>query len=87
MIVKSCPFCGGKPYIEESQRGYIDGKSTKVCFVRCKWCNARSPRVNLLDYGRTSYSAEAIKDVVEAWNKRATETREYNLGERDSYAG
>ena len=75
MIVKSCPFCGGKPYIEESQRGFVGGKSTHVCFVRCRDCNARSERVNIEDYGHTSRSSEAIERVVAAWNARV-----YNSG-------
>lgn len=87
MKIKACPFCGGKPYIEESQRGFINGQSTKVCFIRCKWCNARSPRVDLADYGCTSYSSEAIKDVVEAWNKRAETIKEYDIIERGRERG
>lgn len=71
MIVKTCPFCGGMPYIEEHSRGYVNGQSTRVCYVRCKECNARSPRVDLKDYGVTSHSPKAIQDVVDAWNKRA----------------
>ena len=70
MIVKSCPFCGGRPYIEESQRGFVGGKSTHVCYVRCRNCNARSQRLNIEDFGHTSRSAEAIEKVVAAWNVR-----------------
>ena len=82
MIVKACPFCGGKPYIEESSRGFINGESTRVCFVRCKICNARSERVNLKDYGCSSYSSQAIADVVASWNKRAGDVREFDLPEK-----
>lgn len=70
MKVKTCPFCGGKPYLESSQRGYVDGESTKVCYVRCRKCNARSPRLNIKDFGHTSRSVEAIEKVVEMWNSR-----------------
>ena len=70
MILKSCPFCGGKPYIEESQRGFVQGKSTKVCYVRCKDCNARSQRLDIQDFGHTSRSSEAIEKIVAAWNVR-----------------
>lgn len=83
MIVKACPFCGGKPYIEESQRGFVNGESTKVCFVRCKWCNARSNRVDLKDYGCSSYSHDAIMDVIEAWNKRIIKPKEYDIPVRN----
>ena len=82
MMIKSCPFCGGKPYIEESQRGFMGGKSTKVCFVRCKQCNARSNKVDLANYNCKSRSAQAIRDVVEQWNKRTTETKEFDIIER-----
>ncbi len=79
MIVKACPFCGGKPYLEESQRGFVDGKSTKVCYVRCKNCNARSSRVNLADYHCSSYSADAIAKVIESWNKRVESVQEFEI--------
>lgn len=70
MKIKSCPFCGGKPYLERSQRGFVNGVSTRVCFVRCKKCNARSPRLDLHDYGHTSHSLQALEDVIEMWNTR-----------------
>lgn len=69
--LKPCPFCGGKAYLEKKFRAFIDGESARVAFVRCKQCNARSGRVKLSDYGRTSSSGEANKKVVDAWNRRA----------------
>ena len=77
ITLKSCPFCGGKPFIEDSQRGFIDGKITKVCFIRCSVCNARSERVNVKDYGKSSRSIEAINHVAESWNKRDRFVTEY----------
>ena len=68
--IKKCPFCGGRPVIESSHRAFIDGKTTKVAFVRCSKCNARSGRVNLSDFNRTSYSTDANEKVVQAWNQR-----------------
>lgn len=68
--IKECPFCGGKPYLEKSHRAFIDGKSTKVAFVRCTKCNARSGRVKISDFGHSSKSQEAENQVIEAWNKR-----------------
>ena len=79
MIVKSCPFCGGRPRLETHQRGFVNGVSTKVCYVYCSFCNARSMRVDLAAYGRRNRSADAIRDVVDAWNDRAEGTKEYNL--------
>ena len=75
MQVKTCPFCGGRPYIERSQRGFINGESTKVCFVRCQKCNARSERINVKDYGHTSKSLDAVEKVVESWNRRSDSTK------------
>lgn len=71
--LKPCPFCGGKAYLEDNHRAFIKSETTKVAFVRCTVCNARSGRVELSDYGKTSHSGEANKKVIEAWNRRATE--------------
>ena len=70
MILKSCPFCGGRPYLEDSHRSFVNGKSTKVAFIRCKECNARSQRIDISDYGCTSRSFQANQLVADAWNKR-----------------
>lgn len=82
MIVKACPFCGGRPYIEAGQRGFVGGVSAKVCYVRCLECGARSPRVDLADYGCTSRSSKAVDDVLEMWNRRAENVVEYELKRR-----
>lgn len=66
----NCPYCGGEPMLERSFRAFVDGKSTKVAFVRCTNCNARSGRVNLSDYGHTSNSNEAENKAIELWNRR-----------------
>ena len=79
MKVKACPFCGGKPFVELGSRAFIEGRTEKVCFVRCKWCNARSSRVRLSDYGVTSQSKDAFNDVIEMWNKRAENIKEYEI--------
>lgn len=68
--LKPCPFCGGKAYIESSHRAFINAKSTKVAFIRCRECNARSGRFELSDYGCTSHSSEACNKAIEAWNRR-----------------
>jgi len=74
LSLKTCPFCGGRPYLEQAQRGFVNGKSTHVCFIRCSACNARSPRLDLSDFGRTSNCAEAVRLASESWNKRAENT-------------
>lgn len=68
--LKPCPFCGGKPYFETNHRAFINAKTTNVAFVRCKSCNARTERIPLEKYGKTSHSFEAELDAIEAWNKR-----------------
>ena len=68
--LKPCPFCGVKPYLEKSHRAFVDRKSTKVTFVRCTQCNARSGRIKISDYGFTSHCLEAEEEAVKNWNKR-----------------
>ena len=69
--LKPCPFCGGKPYLETSHREFIQAKTTRVAFVRCTECNARTQRFELQSFGCTSSSKEANKKAIEAWNRRA----------------
>ena len=73
IFLKPCPFCGGKPYLEENHRAFIDGQTTRVSFVRCRVCNARSARIPLSKYGKTSHSNQANAEVAELWNKRVKE--------------
>ncbi len=68
--LKNCPFCGGESILEYNHRAFINGQTTKVSFVRCKVCNARSGRFKLTDFGCTSHSKEANEKAVDAWNKR-----------------
>ena len=71
MELKVCPFCGGKGYLETNQRNFIYGKPCRVAYVRCTQCCARSGKVPLAKYGKTSHSIEAVKDAVNSWNKRS----------------
>lgn len=68
--IKLCPFCGGVPKLERSSRAFIGGESTRVAYIWCTNCNARSPRVPLSKYGKTSASVEAEVEAVNAWNRR-----------------
>lgn len=68
--IKFCPFCGGKPYLEQNSRNFVNGESTRVAYVRCTECHARSERFRLTDFGHTSHSTEAETKAVEAWNRR-----------------
>ena len=68
--LKPCPFCGGRPFMESAARAYIDGKSTKVAFVRCQKCNARGGRVDISDFGKSSRSIDAEREAAANWNRR-----------------
>lgn len=70
MKIKNCPFCGGKPYLERSHRAFIKAQTTRVAFVKCTECNARSGRVELSKYGNTSHSAKAEEEAIKLWNNR-----------------
>ena len=58
--LKLCPHCGGEAYLERRHRSFIDGQTTRVAFVRCTVCNARSGRYKLEDYGSPNHSTEEI---------------------------
>lgn len=66
MNLKTCPFCGGKPFIEEKSRGFVNGEPTHVTYIRCSVCNARSPRFDLKD----CENYVAVQKAADAWNKR-----------------
>ena len=68
--LKPCPFCGGKPYLEQSSRAFVNGEPGRVAFVRCTNCEARTGKVPLMKYGKTSNSIEANDEAVELWNRR-----------------
>ena len=70
--LKPCPFCGGKPRLEEKYRSFIAGKSERVAVVICQNCGARASRIRHTDYGKTSHSVEAVEEAVRIWNNRPT---------------
>lgn len=65
--IKPCPFCGStnvhartvQPIYYAKQRGYS---------VICLDCFARGTFVPNEKYGKTSHSAEAKREAIEAWN-------------------
>ena len=71
--LKPCPFCGGEAFIEEGHRAFIRGKSTRVNYIRCRRCNARTNRYEIRKFGKTSHSTEALKLAKEAWNRRVSD--------------
>ena len=69
-ILKPCPFCGGEAYLEKSHRAFINSKTTRVAFVRCKKCEARTGRVELSKFNCASHSTNANEEVIRMWNTR-----------------
>ena len=63
--LKACPFCGGRPYIESRIRGFVNGESARVAYVRCTDCNARTDRIPI-----SIGQAKAVDAVVNKWNAR-----------------
>ena len=68
--LKPCPHCGGEAYLERKHRAFIHAQTTRVAFVRCTECNARSGRYKLEDYSTRNASTEAERLAVESWNRR-----------------
>ena len=73
--LKPCPFCGGRAHLEKSHRAFINAKTTRVAFVRCTKCNARTERINLADFGCTSHSYDANLKAINAWNRRVNNAK------------
>ena len=70
--ILACPFCGGRGVLEKAHRAFIDGQTTRVAFVRCVVCHARSGRYKLSDYGCSATSSEANMAAINAWNRRTS---------------
>ncbi len=68
--LKPCPFCGGEAYLETRHRAFVKAQTTRVAYVRCTKCEARSARFELKAYGCSSSSAEANRKAIEAWEMR-----------------
>ena len=66
MELKPCPFCGGKPYIEDHHRAFINAQTTRVAYVRYRECEARTQRFSTELFGRS----KAKEMAIEAWNRR-----------------
>lgn len=63
--LKACPFCGGRPYIESGSRAYVKGESTRVAYVRCTDCNARTDKIPI-----SVGQSKAVHAAVNKWNCR-----------------
>jgi Restriction alleviation protein Lar len=68
-----CPFCGDeKPSVKTGEipdpAGGWGGPPEEFCFVECKNCKARSPKLTK-DYGTPEYVR--IMNAKSAWNQRS----------------
>lgn len=68
--LRTCPFCGGHARLETHMRTVIKGNVERVAYVYCTVCNARTERVRLSKYDRTSHSDDAESEAVNRWNSR-----------------
>ena len=62
--LKPCPFCGGDAEMEIKYGDY--GYTPHIYSVKCKRCNAKIGKVS------NNY-ADLSDDVVNAWNRRASD--------------
>lgn len=64
--LKCCPFCGGRAHYEDNQRAFINGETTRVAFIHCSRCEARSARIPNKDVG----TLKALNEAYRLWNRR-----------------
>jgi len=70
LLMKECPFCGGRPILDRFIRRENPGKKTSIPCVKCAACKTK--RIWVPKSDPTNY-AEAVRMAVYAWNQRATE--------------
>lgn len=77
--LKPCPFCGKSVYVKKKPLGTTYGNTTHGYFncyefeVMCRNPNCGC-RVNLIGNDTVYHTdEEAIKNAIEAWNRRATD--------------
>ena len=71
-----CPFCGGKPYIENETRCFINGQTAKAALVRCTDCNCRTARIPI-SIGRK----QAVESAIMRWNSRYEDRGYFAVGD------
>ena len=76
--LKPCPFCGGKPRIDQTAYGTIEHNSCKLSFtIRCSKCNSTAYHaygyiaVNLSADGELNIWHDDREKAVAEWNRRA----------------
>lgn len=73
-VLKPCPFCGGKAYIQKLTSGYTgSGEFIAGYEVGCKTCNIKfkaESRFALID-GQPVFKTNGYDRCVEQWNRRA----------------
>lgn len=67
LILKPCPFCGGKAKLcRELSVGVFNGS-----VVRCEKCGAKAA------WKQMSYTTACDHEAAEAWNRRAKDEHTY----------
>lgn len=64
--LKPCSHCGGKGFLEEDSRAYMNGESVRCAYVWCTKCHARSAKFDIKETSRV----DAVTKAVENWNAR-----------------
>jgi len=69
MMLKPCPFCGGKAEIITDEGYNTAGKLTPYIVVRCRKCGVRFPAQHFF-HTNEDERADILQYLTERWNSR-----------------
>lgn len=76
VVLKSCPFCGGKADLVKTSKGYASGDSaiTDAFKVRCSHCHieteSQKSDIRINANGFLEVRKNGAEEVIQLWNKR-----------------